>query len=210
LKNKISLLLLLLSLFIGDKLAFAQDTTQHYIQFMGQVNDESNLPLPGVIIKNTTRSGIAISANNGQFVMVVALGDVISFSFTGFKPQKINIPTTLDNTKYIKSIILTNDTILLKGSTVHAYPSLDKVFNEPFPDTKVGDGAEIKMDHAPIIKPPNPITSPISAIANAVQRKKMKNSKGGLSAYNQSLMLKDFYKEGGTAVPDSIIQQYHK
>ena len=208
--NKFYIIVLIISFFISERQAFAQDTTQHYIQFMGQVNDESNLPLPGVIIKNMTRSGIAITANNGQFVMVVALGDIINFSFTGFKPQKIHIPTTLDNTKYIKSIVLSNDTILLTGSTVHAYPTLDKMFTEPFPDTKVGDGAEIKMDHAPIIKPPNPITSPISAIANAIQRKKMKNSKGGLSAYNQSLMLKDFYKEGGTAVPDSIIQQYHK
>ena len=188
----------------------AQDTIPHYIQFMGQVNDESNLPIPGVILKNLSRSGITATSNSGQFIMVVAPGDLVQFSFAGFKVQKVRIPSIVDNTRYVKQIVLTNDTILLNTTTVHAYPDAKTVFTDPFPGIKVGDGAEIKMDHAPIIKAPNPMMNPLSAISNAVQKRKMKNSKGGLSPYNQSLMIKDFFKEGGSAVPDSVLRQYHQ
>ena len=190
--------------------SLAQDTTARYIQFMGQVDDESKLPIPGVILKNLSRNGITSTSNSGTFIMVVAPGDIIQFSFAGFKVQKVRIPLDVENTRYVRQIVLSNDTILLRTTTVHAYPEAKAVFTDPFPDMRLGDGAVIRMDHAPIIKAPNPITSPISAISNAVQKRKMKNSKGGLTPYNQSLMIKDFFKEGTKAVPDSVLIQYHK
>ena len=188
----------------------AQDTIPRYIQFIGQVNDNANLPIPGVILRNLSRSGITSTSNIGQFIMVVAPGDIIQFSFAGFKPQKVRIPPQIENTRYVREIVLNNDTILLNPTTVHAYPEVKTIFMEPFPEMRLGDGSIIKLDHAPVIKAPSPLLNPLSAISNAVQKRRMKNSKGGLSPYNQSLMIKDFFKEGGSAVPDSMMQQYHK
>ena len=187
----------------------AQDTTR-YITFMGFVYDENNKPIPGAVLQNQTRNKAVATELNGRFLMVLAPGDEIKISYIGFRGIKFNIPTTITDNKFVKNIVLKTDTVMLNGPTVRAYPTAEEMFTSEINIREVGPNAGfISMDHAPIIKAPNPLTSPLSAISNAVQKRKMKNGKGSIDPYHQSMMIKDFYKDGATAVPDSVMNLYN-
>ncbi len=187
----------------------AQDTTR-FITFMGFVYDENNKPLPGAVLQNLSRNKAVATELNGRFLMVLSPGDLINISYLGFKPIRFNIPNNITDLKFVKNIILQTDTIMLKGTTVRAYPTAEEMFTADINLREVGPNAGFyKLDHAPVIKAPNPLTSPISAISNAIQKKKMKGGKGNIDPYHQSMMIKDFYKDGATAVPDSVLNLYN-
>lgn len=186
-----------------------------FVQFMGMVSDETNQVFPGVSIHNLTRKIAVVTGSNGLFTTVAARGDKIEFTYIGYRPQIITVPQDLPDNRYIVSIQLGTDTILLKGPTVTAYPSRDKFKDDMinFKDNNHTDDVTNtsgfhSMDHAPVEKKPSPIMNPISAIGNALQNRKMKNHKGGLDARHQAMMIKDFYQGGVQAVPDSIMRQY--
>ena len=189
--------------------ALAQDTTK-YVTFMGFVYDINNRPIPGAVIQNITRKKAVATELSGKFLMVVAPNDVIHVRLIGYKDVNITIPANI-TTNYVRSITLQVDTFMLGTVNVKAYPTAKEMFEAEIKMNEVSENAGfVKLDHAPIIKAPNPLTSPLSAISNAVQKKRMQNGKGKIDAYHQSLMIKDFYKDGASAVPDSVSNLYNK
>lgn len=195
-----------LLLLLTQKIA-AQDTTR-YVTFMGFVYDDNNKPIYGAVLQNKTRNKAVSTEMNGRFLMVLSPGDVIHVHFIGTKPQTFIIPNTIIENKYVRNIILSTDTFMLKGVMVRAYPTAEEMFTSNINLREVGANVTIKLDHAPEVKKPNPILNPLSSISNAIQKSRMKNGKGKIDAYHQSLMIKEFYKEHSSAVPDSVIQMY--
>ncbi len=188
----------------------AQDTTK-YVTFMGFVSDANSRPVPGAVLRNETRNKAVATELSGRFLMVVAPGDIIHIKYIGFKEIRFAIPTKIEDNKYVKNITMQVDTFMLGTVNVKAYPTAEEMFKEDLNLREVSEYAGFnRLDHAPVIKAPNPLTSPISAIGNAVQKNKMKNNKGGIDAYHQTMMIKEFYNEGATAVPDSIRNLYNK
>ncbi|MDW5288000.1 TonB-dependent receptor [Formosa sp. PL04] len=107
---------LLLALFFAPFMLLAQNTVT------GNVSDNtSNLPIPGVnIIIKGTSTGTATDFD-GNFSLTVNSGEVIEFSFIGYKSQ--NIPFTGQTTLNIK---LTEDAALLDEIVVIGYGSVKK------------------------------------------------------------------------------------
>lgn len=210
LHDKVVLIIVLFSLCMLHLELEAQDTTR-YITFMGFVTDNGNKPVPGAVLRDVTKNKAVATELNGRFLMVTAPGDVISISYIGYKSVKFTIPVSLIDNKYVKNIILLTDTFLLGTVNVKAYPTAEEMFNADLNLREISEFAGfVKLNHAPVIKAPNPILSPISAISNAVQKKKMKGSKGNIDAFHQSMMIKDFYQDGASAVPDSVMNSYNK
>src|SRR5690606_35880787 len=71
-------------LLFSFTIAHAQD-----IAVQGKVVDQQNLPLPGVSVK-VKNSNVATSTDtNGQFKLTANSGDVLIFTFIGFKTQEV-------------------------------------------------------------------------------------------------------------------------
>lgn len=87
----------------------------------GVVTDEANVPLPGVniVIKGTATG--TTSDFDGKFSLNVDSGDVIVFSYVGFKPQEINYTgqSTLN-------VALSEDAAVLDEVVVIGYGSVKK------------------------------------------------------------------------------------
>jgi len=74
-----------------------------------------NIPLAGVAVTVKDKQTTSITDNNGQFTIAVLPGDVLIFSFTGFK----TISLTLNGYEPIK-IAMQEDTTTLKEVTINA------------------------------------------------------------------------------------------
>lgn len=80
----------------------------------GQVSDESGMPLPGVniIVDGTTR-GVQTDFD-GNYSIVTSVGEVLAFSYVGFKSQKITVGTAdvvnvtmLTDTAQLEEVVVT-------------------------------------------------------------------------------------------------------
>jgi len=178
------------------------------VQFSGVIIDELGHPLFGAVLTNLNRYKKTSSQANGTYTMPVVRGDKIVISFVGYPDRYVNIPADLDGSMFIRNIQVSPDTFSLPTTTVHAYPSIDSLKYGMVPNDPGESAGFHRMDHAPVYKKPIPVLNPISSIGNAVQNSRMKHNKGGLDAYHQGLMIKDFYKNDSPAVPDSIMRQY--
>jgi hypothetical protein len=170
--------------------------------------DELGHPLFGAVLSNLNRFRKVSSQPNGTFSMPVVRGDKIVITYVGFPDRFVNIPKDLLGSLYILNVQVSPDTITLPGATVHGYPGIDTLMHGYVPKDPGESAGFHRMDHAPVYKKPVPVLNPISSIGNAVQNSRMKHNKGGLDAYHQGLMIKDFYKDDSPAVPDSIMRQY--
>ena len=178
---------------------------------MGFISDANSKPVPGAVLRDETRNKAVATELSGRFLMVVAPGDVIDIKYIGYKEVRFSIPLNITDNKYVKNISMQVDTFMLGTVNVKAYPTAEEMFKDDLNLREISEYAGFyRLDHAPVIKAPNPLTSPISAIGNAVQKNKMKNNKGGIDAYHQTLMIKEFYNEGATAVPDSVRNLYNR
>ncbi|QDO93548.1 TonB-dependent receptor [Formosa sediminum] len=107
---------LLLALFFAPALVLAQTTVTGNVS-----EDTSNLPIPGVnIIVQGTRTGTATDFD-GNYSLKVNEGDILEFSFIGYKSQ--NITYTGQTTLNVK---LTEDTAVLDEVVVIGYGSVKK------------------------------------------------------------------------------------
>lgn len=195
----------------------AQENEQKLIQFVGKIFSDKGEPMPYVNVVNRSKNLIASSNFEGIFNIIAGEGDQIEISFVGYKTQHYQIPSGLEGNKYSVVIKMYSDTVVLPQTTVLPWPSI-----RDFPDAFMGLDMEnekdrleqsasgfYRLDHKVEPVKASPINNPTSAIYQAVQKNKAKNNKGNLSPDMQRSMIKDFFKEGFEAVPDSIFQQYH-
>ncbi|MEO3402520.1 TonB-dependent receptor [Mucilaginibacter sp. CAU 1740] len=103
---------LFMLMLLASSIAFAQ---QRVVK--GTVTDESNLPLPGVVV-TVQSSGKATStnANGGYQVTVSGAGDVLKFTFVGSVTKQVTIAE-----KNVVNVTMVTDTKQLKDVVVIGY-----------------------------------------------------------------------------------------
>jgi hypothetical protein len=175
-KTKIYLLLIIGLTSLISFQSIAQDSTK-FVTFMGFISDANSKPVPGAVLRDETRNKAVATELSGRFLMVVAPGDVIDIKYIGYKEVRFSIPLNITDNKYVKNISMQVDTFMLGTVNVKAYPTAEEMFKDDLNLREISEYAGFyRLDHAPVIKAPNPLTSPISAIGNAVQKNKMKNN----------------------------------
>ncbi|MFV0566208.1 MAG: SusC/RagA family TonB-linked outer membrane protein [Flavobacteriaceae bacterium] len=88
-KLKLTLVVFFASAF---SLLFSQD-----INVSGNVNDTSGVPLPGVNIQVKGTSKGTSTDFDGKYKITASQGDVLVFSFLGFKTKEVTVRNTLEN-----------------------------------------------------------------------------------------------------------------
>ncbi|WP_299396628.1 SusC/RagA family TonB-linked outer membrane protein [uncultured Gelidibacter sp.] len=106
---------MLLLVFLIPSVMWSQTTVS------GQITDQANVPLPGVniLIKGTTTG--TTTDFDGNYSISAKRGDVIVFSYVGFKPQSINYTG-----QQPLNVTLTEDTALLDEIVLIGYGSTTK------------------------------------------------------------------------------------
>ncbi|MFB0499308.1 iron complex outermembrane receptor protein [Mucilaginibacter sp. SG538B] len=100
---------LFMLMLMASSAVFAQDGT-----IKGTVTDESNLPLPGVVVtvKSSGRS-TSTNANGAYTVKTSGAGDVLKFTFLGSVPKEVTVGekntvnvTMVTDTKQLKDVVV--------------------------------------------------------------------------------------------------------
>lgn len=104
-----SCFLLLLFLFCGQSL-YAQIT-----DLMGQVIDETKMPLIGVSIFNKTNQGGTVTDIDGHFTLPVEQGDELAFTYTGFGEKTLIVGSEQDITVELNSSAALLDEVVVIG-----------------------------------------------------------------------------------------------
>ena len=106
-KHLVSILLLLLCTFAGAQM------NRDSLLFRGVVMERDSLfSLPHA--KYIVNNKVAYTANEqGQFSFWARTGDIVHFTYVGFRPLYVQVNDTLANDNYLMGIFLSRDTILL-------------------------------------------------------------------------------------------------
>ncbi|HEX8023423.1 SusC/RagA family TonB-linked outer membrane protein [Mucilaginibacter sp.] len=99
-------------MFVASSVAFAQQRT-----IKGTVTDETNLPLPGVVVTvKSTGKATSTTANGIYQVVVSGPDDVIKFTFLGSLPKEVTV-----GDKKVVNVTMVTDTKQLKDVVVIGY-----------------------------------------------------------------------------------------
>jgi len=104
-------LVFLLLLFIGNS-SDAQSQVKKTIT--GKVTDSLGIGLPGVVVAAVNQANVGTQTdNNGKFVLDVSPGQLIRFSFVGYKEQRVTVDeNTVINIKLIEDNILADEVVI--------------------------------------------------------------------------------------------------
>jgi len=137
--NRLFLLLSLFSLFLCMPFLSVQSTYANSVyginqdskMMKGKIIDSSGSPLPGVNVVNMTTGKGVISDADGYYIIPAQRGDVLKYSFIGYKEQKIKVAnkTAIDVSMEEETTML-NETVVVgmgtqrKASVVGAISSV--------------------------------------------------------------------------------------
>jgi hypothetical protein len=115
-----------------------QDTQVHVVQLSGVVKSNDTVPLPYAVVQiSGTKYGT--SANlYGYFSLPVKEGDLIVFSFIGFRPAGYKVPKNIGDNKLSITQFLQADTNYLNEVIVNPWPSAAE-FNYNFVHQDIAD-----------------------------------------------------------------------
>ncbi len=105
---------------------YAQQTQQQdsVVQLYGMVMTADSLRgLDGVSVTVKGKGRGTITNYQGVFSIAVLKGDVIEFSFVGYKSKTVTIPRNLQGDDYNIIQLLTSDTNYLPGTVIRARPT---------------------------------------------------------------------------------------
>ncbi|MFN5333928.1 MAG: carboxypeptidase-like regulatory domain-containing protein [Bacteroidota bacterium] len=94
------------------------------------------LPLVTVKIKDQNRG--TFTNNQGVFSIVAMKGDVIEFTYVGYKPKVVNIPKNIEGNQYSMIQLMVIDTVYLPATIIKPRPSREQ-FEREFVKTPVPD-----------------------------------------------------------------------
>lgn len=95
-------------------------STEFYMR--GIITDEKLEPLVGVVVQNGRTGKALISDNTGAYEINVDVGDIITFSYIGFKTKTLKIKNRRNNI----NITLQTDVLGLQDVVVTGYQTIDK------------------------------------------------------------------------------------
>ncbi len=109
-RTKIYLILFLIS--FGISLHAQYNNESDSIRFSGMIFDRDSLTvLP--FAKYSLDNKVYTANDNGEFYLWAKQGDIIKFSYVGYKDTYIQVHDTLDNRNFIVGVFLSKDTIQL-------------------------------------------------------------------------------------------------
>jgi hypothetical protein len=94
------------------------------------------LPLVTVKIKDQNRG--TFTNNQGVFSIVVLKGDVIEFTYVGYKPKTVAVPKNIEGNQYSMIQLMVIDTVYLPATIIKPRPSREQ-FEREFINTPVPD-----------------------------------------------------------------------
>ena len=114
-----------------------QQVEDSVVQLYGVVMTADSLRgLDGVSVSVKGKGRGTITNFQGVFSIAVLKGDVIEFSFIGFKSKQVNIPKNLQGSEYTIIQLLTSDTNYLPGTVIRARPTRPQ-FERDFVNTDI-------------------------------------------------------------------------
>lgn len=114
-----------------------QQVEDSVVQLYGVVMTADSLRgLDGVSVSVKGKGRGTITNYQGVFSIAVLKGDVIEFSFIGFKSKQVNIPKNLNGSEYSIIQLLTSDTNYLPGTVIRARPTRPQ-FERDFVNTDI-------------------------------------------------------------------------
>ncbi|QGW28671.1 carboxypeptidase-like regulatory domain-containing protein [Phnomibacter ginsenosidimutans] len=114
-----------------------QQVEDSVVQLYGVVMTADSLRgLDGVSVSVKGKGRGTITNFQGVFSIAVLKGDVIEFSFIGFKSKQVNIPKNLQGSEYSIIQLLTSDTNYLPGTVIRARPTRPQ-FERDFVNTDI-------------------------------------------------------------------------
>ncbi|MCU0381862.1 MAG: carboxypeptidase-like regulatory domain-containing protein, partial [Chitinophagaceae bacterium] len=94
------------------------------------------LPDVSIVVKGTGRG--TLTNYQGVFSIVVMKGDVVEFSFVGFKPKQVTIPRNLEGNQYSVIQLMVTDTVYLPATIIKPRPTREQ-FERDFVTSPVPD-----------------------------------------------------------------------
>lgn len=126
--RQLPLLVLLLGLgaFLPERLH-----AQSAIQLSGVVITTDSLPqfIPRAYLRLRSRNTGTLADDEGFFSLAVWSGDTVEVSHLGFQREKLYVPDTLTQKKYLVQIFLKRDTTMLQEVTLYPWPSPDRLIS---------------------------------------------------------------------------------
>lgn len=94
------------------------------------------LPLVTVKLKDQNRG--TFTNNQGVFSIVVMKGDIIEFTYVGYKPKIVSVPKNIEGNQYSIIQLMVIDTVYLPATIIKPRPSREQ-FEREFVNTPVPD-----------------------------------------------------------------------
>lgn len=119
------------------KLQAQQSGTNNVVQLYGIVMTADSLRgLDGVSVSVKGKGRGTITNGQGVFSIAVLKGDVIEFTFVGYKAKSVTIPKNLEGNEYSVIQLMVSDTNYLPGTVIRARPTRAQ-FERDFVNTEV-------------------------------------------------------------------------
>jgi putative cell wall-binding protein len=119
------------------KLQAQQQNTNNVVQLYGIVMTADSLRgLDGVSVSVKGKGRGTITNWQGVFSIAVLKGDVVEFTFVGYKSKTVSIPKNLDGNEYSVIQLMISDTNYLPGTVIRAKPTRAQ-FERDFVNTPV-------------------------------------------------------------------------
>ena len=107
------------------------------VQLYGVVMTADSLRgLPGVTIKLRNQNRGTFTNEQGVFSIVVLKGDIIDFTYVGFKPKEVKIPGNIEGNSFNIIQLMVVDTVYLPATIIKARPRREQ-FEREFLTTDV-------------------------------------------------------------------------
>lgn len=137
-KTLISLISLVALTYIWPQATQAQAQEQRQpVQISGIVvtADSAAQYIPYVNVISVAGRGGTVSSPEGFFSFATLPNDTLVFSSIGFKKERLVVPDTLRDNKYLARVVMQRDTTMLEEVTLYPWPSRDQ-FKEAFLATR--------------------------------------------------------------------------
>lgn len=119
------------------KLQAQQQASNNVVQLYGIVMTADSLRgLDGVSVSVKGKGRGTITNWQGVFSIAVLKGDVVEFTFVGYKPKSVTVPKNLDGNEYSVIQLMTSDTNYLPGTVIRAKPTRAQ-FERDFVNTDI-------------------------------------------------------------------------
>jgi hypothetical protein len=108
------------------------------------------LPDVSVVVKGTGRG--TLTNYQGVFSIVVMKGDLVEFTYVGYKPKQVVIPRNLEGNQYNVIQLMVTDTVYLPATIIKPRPTREQ-FERDFVNSDVpDDNIEIARENNDIAK----------------------------------------------------------